>query len=147
MLQNKEQEHPASPSSVRELVEEIENFIASPQVLQQYVGLIAVGFELRRDLPKEFSDGIWFSAAAVTQILAALSHPPGRGEWQPIETAPRDWTPIDLYVLGVGRVANCVWADGRDQWIKKSVYGVTEIHLKPSHWMLVPTPPSQTGKG
>lgn len=54
-----------------DLRNKIEEFIASPQTERQYDGSIAVGFEMRRDLPKPFAGGIWFSAVAVQEILRA----------------------------------------------------------------------------
>ncbi len=44
-------------------------------------------------------------------------------EWQPIETAPRDGTKVDLK-MSSGRVAeNVFWADGND------VYGWVDLAL------------------
>ena len=31
--------------------------------------------------------------------------------WQPIETAPKDGTVVDLWVRGRGRVTDCVWGE------------------------------------
>lgn len=51
----------------------IEHFIATPQISQHYLGDLAIGFEMRRDLPRQYAGGFWFSAKAVEMILAALS--------------------------------------------------------------------------
>lgn len=64
--------------------------------------------------------------------------------WQPIETAPKDGTIIDLwYPSEPRRVTNC-------RWYKKSKYWGTERtprtdHIEsreenPTHWMLVVEP-------
>jgi hypothetical protein len=65
-------------------------------------------------------------------------------EWQPIETAPKDGTLVDLWISskvdeGVGqRVSDCFcdgvrWHDGcafvEDEW------------YRPTHWMPLPTAP------
>lgn len=52
----------------------IANFIADPRTSQQYIGDLAVGFEMRRDMPTGFRGGYWFSEEAVETILTALSH-------------------------------------------------------------------------
>lgn len=69
-------------------------------------------------------------------------------EWQPIETAPKDGTHIDLWADGE-RLADCFWAEGED-------YGHDDCHWRqcyaeasssfqtaydPSHWMPLPAPP------
>ena len=71
--------------------------------------------------------------------------------WQPIETAPKDGTIVDLWVGGK-RHANCFWAcavgdnDGswRQQWAEydASSFGVFEtVGKEPTHWMPPPNPP------
>ena len=65
-------------------------------------------------------------------------------EWQPIETAPRDGTPI---LMGK-------WHDGERYWIASgSIEGeeywcdfpddtfVPYSHQNPTHWALIPAPP------
>lgn len=52
-----------------ELARRIEAFIAEPQCERSYQGDFAIGFEMRRDTPSHFGPGIWFSDAAVRQIL------------------------------------------------------------------------------
>jgi len=85
------------------------------------------------------------------------------GEWQPIETAPRDGGPIFLWPQGV--VAS--WDFGAENWLVINIF-LNEDHtiaadwtktpalwfelmadiggVKPTHWMPLPPPPN-TGKG
>jgi hypothetical protein len=67
-------DHPPRPKPEcdAEVLAAIENFIAEPQTERSYIGSIAVGFELRRDLPKPFAGGVWLSAVAITELLRAL---------------------------------------------------------------------------
>ena len=54
-------------------------------------------------------------------------------QWQSIETAPKDGTPIDLWHTGKFRCENCWW-DGA--WIGAPDDNVT-------HWMPLPNPPEE----
>lgn len=68
--------------------------------------------------------------------------------WQPIETAPRDRTPVLLFVEG--HVREAVWepdwcgeeGDGKWQllWAEMDSYGVTPDH-PPEYWAPRPEPP------
>ncbi|QHJ81424.1 MAG: hypothetical protein [Bacteriophage sp.] len=75
-------------------------------------------------------------------------------EWQPIETAPKDGTVVDLYfpiksygdaiLFGDGRMTNWSYEDG--EW--GSASGglsrlVTATEKQPSHWMPIPKPPTE----
>lgn len=68
-------------------------------------------------------------------------------EWQPIETAPKDGTRVDLWVevslLGAGRETDCYW--DRGAWfIPANNYGdgcSTYDGQMPTHWMPIPEPP------
>lgn len=75
--------------------------------------------------------------------------------WQPIETAPKDGTVIDLWVNGRRR-ACCYWdafdydepddeCDGWRQSYAECVPGLGGFELgeneKPTHWMPLPNPP------
>lgn len=73
--------------------------------------------------------------------------------WRPIETAPKDGTPVDLWVVGVrtGRMPACHW--GYHDWLNGKPVGEQGwFHPfenqrdggpspKPTHWMPVPEPP------
>lgn len=54
--------------------------------------------------------------------------------WQPIETAPKDGTIIDLWHKKVGRVTETWW--DTDCWVT-----TLERDDKYSHWMHMPEPP------
>jgi len=58
--------------------------------------------------------------------------------WQPIETAPRDGTPVDLWNLGGGRETNWHWHAGWWRNAKGTVCGVDGCF---SHWIPLPEPP------
>ena len=70
-------------------------------------------------------------------------------EWQPIETAPKDGTDVDLWVTTptgfAGRVPDCHWHCG--EWLRKGKYDeaiwvpVESEGWKVTHWMARPTPP------
>lgn len=69
----------------------------------------------------------------------ALSLPAVQGEWRDISTAPKDMGEVDIYVPGIGRITDCFWRDG--WWAQRTSHGVREFHLRPTHWMPLPTPP------
>lgn len=70
--------------------------------------------------------------------------------WQPIETAPKDGTLIDLWMPGEGRLADCYWSTDGDEeayWFQRyaesgSAFSIWNIDNKPSHWMPKPEAPS-----
>lgn len=76
-------------------------------------------------------------------------------EWQPIETAPKDGTKIDLlFPYPRGRTVDCFWDSVLDTWCWKEPaweYGVllpeaewsvgSYPNLAPTHWMEPPEPP------
>lgn len=75
-----------------------------------------------------------------------------KNQWQPIATAPKDGTVVDLYfpindwedemIYGYGRMTEWSYEDGK--W--GSAAGglsrlVTATDKQPSHWMPIPNPP------
>lgn len=56
--------------------------------------------------------------------------------WQPIETAPKDGTIVDLYHKTMGRIVDTWWDD--DCWIS-----TLENDEAYTHWMLPPAPPDR----
>lgn len=66
-----------------------------------------------------------------------------KGFWQPIETAPKDGTVIDLWSTWPGadckpqRITNCCWEFER--WNHRSAF----TWISPTHWMPLPTSPDQ----
>jgi hypothetical protein len=77
-------------------------------------------------------------------------------EWQPIETAPRDGTKVDLWIRNVGwsgyRVTDCFWGcvgsgavlrpfTGQENgWYYQVPGERIMIDKTPTHWMLVEPP-------
>jgi len=66
-------------------------------------------------------------------------------EWQPIETAPRDGTPVLIWLDDEGFCVKGIWRrpPGCDEfmwWIPEMDAG--GFH-EPSHWMPLPAPPGQ----
>lgn len=63
-------------------------------------------------------------------------------KWQPIETAPRDGTKIDLWASGQ-RWADCSWTGSC--WFTPDIYDcgaeMERFGHHPTHWMPVPPPP------
>ena len=84
---------------------------------------------------------------------AAIEAMPG---WQPIKSAPRDGTKIDLWItpppgaLTTGRysrVADCWYADGRWWFCNESQYASDPANCRSevwhvTHWMPLPDPPN-----
>lgn len=75
-------------------------------------------------------------------------------EWQPIETAPKDGSYVDLYSFGpleethcaylYGRVPQSAWNASRRRWEHKSPWGEVCVVASPSYWMPHPDPPVST---
>ena len=62
-------------------------------------------------------------------------------EWQPIETAPRDGTPVDLFHKDGFRLTDEWWVyeeDGEGFW-SGSLCPDSEF----THWMPLPNPPTE----
>lgn len=64
-------------------------------------------------------------------------------KWKPIETAPRDETPIDIWCARVGeRLPNYYRVDmGGDNVFYKPVISGRTVVRTASHWMPLPEPP------
>lgn len=56
--------------------------------------------------------------------------------WQPIETAPRDGTPVDLWHKSGGRIPE-TWWDAEDQ-----CWSCAMDDTDMTHWMPMPSPPA-----
>jgi hypothetical protein len=73
-------------------------------------------------------------------------------EWQPIDTAPKDGTLVDLFAGGERR-CHCAWVDyseplGSDpedgEWLQQYAEHITswfKVHETPTHWMPIPKGP------
>ena len=69
--------------------------------------------------------------------------------WQPIETAPKDGTPILSHKAGVWAMPMIVcWLDGpgigEPAWRQYDAEP-SIVRRHPTHWMPLPTPPRETG--
>ncbi len=66
------------------------------------------------------------------------------GEWQSIETAPKDGTPVLLYIPSVNDMVTAKYL-GR-QWVLCEFGGYAEdgdLDGDPTHWMPLPSPPER----
>lgn len=65
--------------------------------------------------------------------------------WQPIETAPRDGTYVDVWDTSNGRTTDVKWDHGAwKEWtFGFESPGFVEIDPQPTHWMPRPAPPSE----
>lgn len=66
--------------------------------------------------------------------------------WQPIETAPKNGTLVDLWFPGIGRKTDWEWwGDDLHEpgWCHRPKNGGYAYHpnTSPTHWMLPPKPP------
>lgn len=74
-------------------------------------------------------------------------------QWQPIETAPRDGTNIDLWVKTKDcfecRLPNCFFCTETGAWYVKGDFGEYEPldGGMPTHWMPLPAPPQAEEDG
>jgi hypothetical protein len=108
----------------------------------------------RDDLIELIKSGYALDVSAETivdKLLAAQQD----GGWQPIETAPKDGTWVDLWVRDWNdngkRIPFCIWDD--DKWLTSvfpNDYGplsecvntfVKDDEWKPTHWRPIPAPP------
>lgn len=103
------------------------------------------------DTFSHFEQGVWKAAARALDDFArrrvGAEGDAGMSQWQPIDSAPRDGTLIDLWVTcgstgGKGRLPNARWHPGTIQWIDSSLFPVSNT-LTPTHWMPLPAPPEQ----
>ena len=66
--------------------------------------------------------------------------------WQPIETAPKDGTPILIYEPPYFDATPhatyvCSWDTYKEAWVEHS--GECYAQYEPTHWMPLPEPPTQ----
>lgn len=65
--------------------------------------------------------------------------------WQPIETAPKDGTEIDVWCVD-HRVANAWWCNADNKWRTYGDDRITWTH-QPTHWMPLPEAPNAKFSG
>jgi len=100
--------------------------------------------ESPQDETKEFYETCIENRNIIIRKLKKLT------EWQPIETAPKDGTMIDLLCSGT-RIADCYYEDCKItnktwhycyfDWEQETVFC-----SNPTHWMPLPKPPEETHK-
>ena len=75
-------------------------------------------------------------------------------EWQPIETAPKNGTRIDLWAKAwlpafdrfeFRRFADCYWSKGDTMCNVKAAWAGLDREWRPTHWMPLPSPPTPEG--
>lgn len=64
------------------------------------------------------------------------------GKWCPIETAPKDGTRV-LLCIDHGEWGDKVWTG---MWAAGWMISYGKARTEPTHWMQLPTPPSEGGK-
>lgn len=71
--------------------------------------------------------------------------------WQPIESAPKDGSAIDLWCINIAqgsigavRAADMWWDEDVDRWVERDGF-VLEQKWRPTHWMPIPGGPESNG--
>ena len=115
---------------------------------------------IKASIPARPDDTDLMLTDALASAIAALrAQPPAPSGWQPIETAPKDGTLVDLFVDG-HREADCCWHRldweiAHLQWPTDSMGWATwserdgeygRFDPAPTHWQPFPAPP-QTPEG
>ena len=71
---------------------------------------------------------------------------PDREAWQPIETAPKDGTPLVMFARYIHATASIVviasWIESYGTWVNQSFSGNPIQEVVPSHWMPRPEFPT-----
>ena len=90
---------------------------------------------------------------AAARIMASTPSPEGQ-TWQPIETAPKNGTRIDLWAKSwlpafdrfeFRRFADCYWSKGDTMCNVKAAWAGLDREWHPTHWMPLPSPPTPEG--
>lgn len=95
----------------------------------------------------EIAMEVILQAAKNWQTLVDARKDATAGEWLPIETAPRDDFPVDLWYedqdgLFYYRVPDCRWSRAHEYWVNKEGLPA-DMKNYPTHWMPVPEPPTE----
>lgn len=92
---------------------------------------------------------------AIRERIEQLSTPSPEGQtWQPIETAPKDGTRLDLWAKSwlpafdrfeFRRFADCYWSKGDTMCNVKAAWTGLDREWHPTHWRHLPSPPTPEG--
>ncbi len=90
-----------------------------------------------------------YSDEILSALKIAIEHMK-RGQWQPIETAPKDGTTIIIFdsysddksIDGYG-VCTARWDYSLKWWIMHQRYSNVISLINPTHWMPLPQPPQE----
>lgn len=97
------------------------------------------------DLERDHYDGLVDAYYAIAAAIRSAGP-----QWQPIESAPKDGTVIDLWCrapglsAGPARVPDCWYSDGR-WWRYDNEHGDDQCRSRvhnATHWMPLPAPPA-----
>jgi len=96
------------------------------------------------DLLESWSDLRVKYSIAVNE-LAELKAKLDKAKWQPIESAPRDGTPVDLWMAATNEydaylIPNCSYDVDDELWFEGEL---VEVDGTPTHWMPLPDAPEQ----
>ncbi len=97
-------------------------------------------------LREEGYHNLHYAMEEAKKAIQSTSQPETSQVWQPIETAPRDGTLVDLW-RDCERLCDFYWGEGgRHSWCRKEGYPVKLRILaeQPTHWMPRPAPPVST---
>lgn len=94
------------------------------------------------DLAWESEKEVWLMNAK--SALRAVRE----GQWQPIDSAPRDGTKIDVINHHGERTTDVYFSPHRNRWVHwwqqyHGSMGEVELDIAPTHWMPLPTPPKE----
>jgi len=93
-----------------------------------------------------FKDGLWQSERGIECFDFTHFMPVEPSAWQPIETAPRDGTEIDIYIPELEqRYPDAYWCSIENCWCwdLQGLEGkrINFTATPPTHWMPLPKPP------
>ncbi|MCA8427819.1 hypothetical protein LGN30_32035 [Burkholderia seminalis] len=98
-----------------------------------------------------FMDGASYGAALeLAAYVSARRTTPDREAWQPIETAPKDGTPLVMFARYVHATASIVliaaWLEDYGMWVNQSFSCAPIQQVVPSHWMARPEFPTDAAR-
>ncbi|MBR8141171.1 hypothetical protein KDW46_02200 [Burkholderia vietnamiensis] len=84
-------------------------------------------------------------------LIAGRRTTPDREAWQPIETAPKDGTPLVMFARYIHATTSIVvvaaWLETYGMWVNQSFSGAPIQQVVPSHWMPRPEFPTSDKGG